>query len=299
MLPALAKTWVLSANNRVPYSSVQGVVRSELLGVKSAWMQSGALQVVGSSNGTVAAMDGTDRWNLEEDVEGWIVLVAPMMGNVQLLLAKTPSGAKIAYAPSYQLVSGRPWSAQEHVLSDDEFDVRDPRGDRLWSTGYATDGTAFWFFLARARSIHRCVFFQLCSSVVEAPATFDPAVVGFSLDNRGLEATGFSLKARGRATVNGIATQLFIGGESYGGAPLAADAQPGISDLQGGYIVQPLSLWSETPGARGKVGDLVDVWAGTPSLEDGDLLPDDGTKQMIAVGQFILPWDGLTDPVMV
>jgi hypothetical protein len=298
MLPALTRTWNISPNNRVPYSSVQEVTRRELLGVKNHWFASGAVQVVGSSNGVVGDMDNQDRWELESDVD-WIVLRAPMMGNVQILLEKTAQGAKVAIAPSYQFISNKPWSASELVLSDDQFDVGDARGDRLWSAGYATDGTAFWCFLARGRSIHRCVLLQICSSSVEAPSTFDPAVVGFSLDNRGLEASSFSKRPLGRAIVNGIACPLFIGGESYGGSPLAADAQPGVSDLQGGYIVQPLSLWSETLGARGKVGDLIDVWAGTPSLADGDLLPDDGTKQMIAVGQLILPWDGTTDPVMV
>jgi hypothetical protein len=234
MLPAPTRTWTISPNNRVPYSSVQGVICSELLGVKNHWLSSGAMSVVGSSNGLIADLDGQDRWSSAEDAQGWIVLNAMMMGGVQILLAKTATGAKIAYAPVYQLVDGQPWSASEHVLSDDAFDVQDPRGDRLWSSGYATDGTAFWFFLARGRSVHRYVLVQLCDSIVEAPAVFDPAVVGFSLDNRGLEAATFSRQPKGRATVNGVACSLFVGGESYGGAPLAADAQPGISDLQGG-----------------------------------------------------------------
>lgn len=298
MLPTPSRTYSISPNNRVTYSSVQAVVCAELLGIKNHWLLSGAMQIVGSSNGLIADMDGQDRWSTSDDV-GWIVLLAPMMGNVQVLLAKTPTGAKIAYASAYQLIDGQPWSGSEHVLSDDTFDVQDARGDRLWTSGYATDGTAFWFFLARARSIHRFAFLQLCSSSVSAPATYDPTVVGFSLDNRGLEANTFSRRDCGRATVNGTACSLFIGGESYGGAPLAADAQPGISDLQGGYIVQPLSLWSETHGARGKVGDLIDIWAGTPSLADGDLLPDDGSMKMIAVGQLIIPWDEATQPVLV
>lgn len=302
MLPTRARDWAVSPNNRLSYTTQEDVVRRELLGVKNFWKLSD-LKVIGSSNGLVGGFDGVDRWAVANDVGfsgyAWIVLNPTSLG-AQIMLACGGSTVEIAFSlTGYQFVNDLPYAADEQSLSDGELDVIDRNGERLWSAGYSSDGMGFWFFLARARSIHRLVLIQRCEPTVSLPATFDPPVVGFSLDNRGLEAKNCVGKALGKGKVNDILCPLYMGGESYGGAALAADAQPGISELQGGYLVQPLSLWSETLGARGKAGNLIDVWAGTPALSDGDLLPDDGTKQMIAVGQLVLPWDGTTTPVLV
>lgn len=297
------RTWTISPNNRIPFGSIEDTLQRELLGIKDHWKTALGVTVVGSSNGSVADFDGEDRWLSHEDVgrSSWIVLRAPGLGNAEILLERSNvTSVKIAFAPwGYQLVTGIPWGAREQVLSAGPFDVADERGDRLWSAGVSEDGAGFWFFLARARSIHRFCFLQDCESTVAPPATFDPSVVGFSLDNRGLEARRFVTKAMGAACVNDISSALFMGGESYGGAALAVEVQTTLTDLQGGFLVQPLSVWSEAPGARGKVGNLIDVWAGVAALSDGALLPDDGTMQMIAIGQFVIPWDGKTPSVLV
>ena len=303
MLPTAARTWSISPSNRIPYTSVEDVLQRELLGMKDHWRSATGVTVVGSSDGLVMAFDGEDRWATSTDIRGsaWIVLRAAGLGDAEIILERHgATDVLVAFAPSgYQLVSGRPWAGNEQILSSGRFDVEDIYGDRLWSSGFSSAGDAFWFFLARARSIHRLVLLQLCDSAVAAPATFDPAVVGFSLDNRCLEVRNFVARAKGVAYVNDVPCALFVGGESYGGAVLSVEVQTTQSELQGGYLVQPLSTWSETPGARGKVGNLVDIWAGVAALSDGDLLPDDGTKQMIAIGQLVISWDGVTDPVLV
>jgi hypothetical protein len=296
VLPVRARAWGISPNNRIVFTGGANVVRHELWAIKNFWKIHPDVEVVGSSNGLVYDLDGVDRWVEPQDAQGWLVLHAHRMGDVQILL----SPDKIAFSPSgYQLVGDQPWAVDEQILSTDEIDVDGP-GDRIWSAGHSSDGGGFWFFLARGRSIHRFVFLQLCESAVSAPATFDPSVVGFSLDNHCLEMKNCVTKGKGVAYVNGISCPLFIGGESYGGAALAVEVQTSPCQLQGGgYLVQPISVWSETLGARGKVADLVDVWAGPSAMADGDLLPDDGTKQMIVVGQFVIPWDGVTQPELV
>jgi len=302
MLPQSAGlSWTISPNNRVLPGEDAAAARAALWGIKEFWKLSAYFEVVGSGDGDAGAFDEADRWTDPDALHAWIVLRAAGMGGADLYLAVRGERVVIAFSPKrYQLVEGLVWARDEVVVHDGELDVQDLVGERIWSASAAADGSACWFFLAKGRSVHRLVLIQACTSIVEAPATFDPPIIGLSLDNRGLEAQGFAGRALGRAWINDLVCPLFVGGESYGGAMLAVDAQSSPCELQGGgYLAQPLSLWSETPGARGRVGELVDVWACPSVIPDGTPLPDDGSLGMIAVGQLILPWDGLTPPVVV
>jgi hypothetical protein len=103
-LPTLAKTWTFDTNNVVNTGAILTNVQTATLGIKNAFKAAG-WTVKGSSNGTVAAMDGVDRWSVITDLvfgqsgsaTSWIVLenAALAAGHFQLCLR-----------PFYRVVTG-------------------------------------------------------------------------------------------------------------------------------------------------------------------------------------------------
>lgn len=86
-----------------------------------------------------------------------------------------------------------------------------------------------------------------------------------------------------------------FGYETFGGsATPGTQALFGTSDMQGSSasMIQPLSLWSSSPTAKGKYGNVYDLWYGLATAADGDTYPADASRQFVQVGAFVFPWDG-------
>lgn len=301
MLPTRLRAYNVTADNELltPVSN-ELLARQILYGVKTHWLQHPNLEVVGSYNDGQGWLDGEDRWQSPEDLDdlAWIILRAAQLGGAQILLLVLGDCVKLALAPSgYQLVHGQPWATDELVLAYAPIatpaQVTTPW---YWSAGYASDGASFWFCLMSAGNVQQFTMVQAPVSAVLPPAQFEPAVIGFSMNAAALEARGHVNMPRVLAHINDTVCRLYIGGEGYSGVNLATELQTTPTELQAGYLIQPLSLWSETPGARGKVADLVDVWAVPAALRDGVTLPLDGAADFIVLGQLLIPWDGHTAP---
>ena len=65
-----------------------------------------------------------------------------------------------------------------------------------------------------------------------------------------------------------------------------------ISDFSGEVPATKIGIVSETPGARGKKGDLFDIWFGNERIESGTTFPVGATRTHAKHGDLIVPWNG-------
>ena len=328
-LPAKAKTWVALLNQRkTGWATIQTAYRDMVYLIKEQIKLCPGCTVAGSSNQTTGAMDATDRitsgaaWlrgASTTTAQSWIVFTFANMGGAQLCLAysATQDGlSRLSYSPGGLFVAAgtatyTPTATDEIVLQAHNGaplgDGNTGGADRIWNVQYADDGTALLIYTARSGAWLRLIVFQLCTSTVAGgTAAFSPAVWGAVFSTGALSqwygAAALGLNNLGAARVQGDGgsptnVALFGGVEATGG-----DAVPtihnSVAELQGGgYLICPLSLFSQTAGARGKVGNVVDLWLGLVSASDGDTYPNDTSRQFVAYGDLVLPNDGST-PVL-
>ena len=314
-LPSKTKTWGYSANNRITYSSLVQVTRDWALGFKNYLKTLSGVTVKGSSNGSAAAMDASDRWSVAGDItrgsnatsaQSWIVLDFANMGGTEVLLAfrgTSDDHFYISFSPGGNFVAAgtpthTPTATDECNLQSGSFVSSSTSADRLWTCAGASDGSAIFFLMFRSNALVHSGLLQLCTSAVLSPATFSPATWGFvggtTLSISTLSSTGQTNGARCfNGSTSGNVT-VKVGGEGFA-SQLAVERFSGTQTvLQGGsaYLIQPTAVWTETASFGGKLGNAIDFWAGNVSQNDGDTYPNDATNQFIGIGDWVFPWNG-------
>jgi hypothetical protein len=94
--------------------------------------------------------------------------------------------------------------------------------------------------------------------------------------------------------------QLKIGTEwHHNSEPMIADNY--INEISNEYPLTPIGIhnvdlsgYTASIGERGRYGHLFDIWMSVPLLTSGDNIPSGGSKQFVVVGDFVLPWDGVS-----
>jgi hypothetical protein len=323
-VPAKVKTWDntdaigVSTNRRSAYVSVAQVTKDLLYWIKEGIKATTGVSVKGSGISGAAAMDGVDRWTSAAVIPtvvvsttsantGWIVFdTGAAMGNVEIALSYiggAAQGGRLAFAPAndYALagtVTFHPTCTNEQVILAGDLNPATASGDRLLSFMSATDGSGFFWMVARSSVMAHVVIAQKVASQVNAPATNTPGFFGWAFTVSPVVGTIVGGAPLGVGRVNGVNATTLGSTElvSNAAAPLSLVA---ASDLQGagtGYLLYPIGLWSLTIGARGKIGVWYDFYLGLSSAGDGDYYSDDGgvTKPWINVGDVVLPWDNST-----
>jgi hypothetical protein len=310
-LPTKLKTWLYTPCVQVPGTgNIQTIVQPMMLGIKNAIKAMSGVTVKGSSNSVAGAMDGVDRWTLSTNLvaagngtaHSWVVLTLANMGGVDLFIgwdSTTYENCRFKWSPSGAYAGGNATTNPSAADEQDPVTLVDVNSnqtqDRRYSVAVTTDGSALWWWAARASTISFGYLMQLASSVVAVPATWSPAVFSWSWSARPTAVTAGTFKAR--ATGSGSVTNVTgsFGYETFNGqgAP-GSQALSGTSDMNGstGIMIQPLSFWSSTATAKGKYGNVYDLWYGLSSAADGDTYPNDATRQFVQVGPFVYPWDG-------
>lgn len=325
-LPVPAKTWTISPNNRISFVSLLDTNQHYLFGIK-AFLKTNGYAVKGSASAGTGAMDAVDRWTTFADVtprgantvtsQAWQVLTD---GNgCDILLAFQGSSdhqGRIAFSPGgLYVAAGTP---NQQPTATDEVEViaastslvdATATADRVWHGWVSTDKKACRFAIAR-QSVFVAVFWgveALVSTVVTSdklmgvPVTFSPAVWGFQYTPSQMSFSNFLTTNNGRARV--IVASVAFNATLLGGVEEfnSSATQWGNvkTELQGaiGYPLYPLSIGSNLSGAQGKLGNLVDWWAGrTSSVTDGDTY----ALQLISTsGGIAWPWDSSTQPVLL
>lgn len=315
-LPTKAKTWTTSACNRTATGVLLTNMQELLYRFKVQILAMSGVTVKGSCNQVTGTMDGTDRWTGPTDIlrggsatsaQSWIVLDCANMGGAEFLITYWGAGGgdqncNIAFSPggNYALAgtsTHKPTATDEIIIQSTGLGGNGVL-DRLWTSMVASDGTGFFFLVAKSGAWESCTGLQLVTTRVLAPSTHSPAVVGFSFGSVVSPATfaGWGTSTAGsRVTPSGGAATnvaLFFGAEGYK-TSIAGSLQTSVCELQGSaHQIYPVSVWSETALCRGPVGNLVDIWAGNVNASDGDTYPNDATRLFVQVNDLILPWDG-------
>ena len=334
-LPTLTKTWIIDPCNRIPFVSVLGTMQAYLFEFK-AFLKLNGFTVKGSASAGVGAMDAVDRWTSAATVtpratiagasQAWIVLTSTGSA-IDICFAFQGSGddfCRIAFSPGgLYVAAGTP--NQQPTASDEVVDHlatvsminSTASGDRLWSGWVSSDAKMVRSAIARGGSWissfggttgHGIWFIEQFSSVAVAPASGTPAAnptwIGcFQGANTIPNGTQIG-RSRLIIASTAFTAAIHFGMEYQFGNPSTFGTEK--PQLQGalGYPIFPVSLFADTGGARGKLGNVIDAWTGRTTLDtSGDTY---GTLQFItmngyigtAAGGGVWPWDGVTVPVM-
>lgn len=335
-LPTLTKTWTISPCNRIAYVSLLDTLQKYFFGIKN-FLKANGYTVKGSSGagaGGGAAMDGVDRWVTSANVtprgattttaQAWIVLTSSGSG-VDILLAyqgATDDAALVALSTggSYVLAgtaTHQPTATDAQTVIGATSIISTGVGDRLWSGWVSTDAKSCRFALARA-GVWLGYFngappwgVEHYTSVMIAPVNGLPAAnptAGFNYTAAAVSTGNDAGTARVRVANADFTTTMQWGAEYLFTTASLALIGFGAEkpELQGslGYPLVPLTLYGTTAGARGRIGDAIDVWMGRTSGDSpGDTY---GTRTFIVMpgGDGLTtgtglawPWDGSV-PVM-
>lgn len=331
-LPALQKTWNISACNRIPYVSLNDTMANLLFGVKE-FLKSHGYTVRGSSDGVTGGMDGVDRWDTASKAAirgasattpmSWIVLRDQnprTLGadGVDILFAyqgasddiariSISSTAEYAVAGTATHRPATPANTECVAAENASLISSATSGDRLWSCWVSSDARAFRVAVARGNIWVGMLWGveDLASSVI-SPAQFDPAVWawGYSSANTGFATVvaGHSTQRGGQArvVVSSIPYIVNVGGTHESLENTSVNYANYNLELQGSQGVPMFPLGCATlnsVGARGKLGDRFDWWTGRTAVgtADGDTY---GSLEFIQLGHIVWPWDEITTPVM-
>lgn len=322
-LPTPQKTWVIDPCNRVVFSSLVQTQRT-IAYENKVFLKANGFTVKGSSTGSVAAMDAVDRWAAATDAgtrgantttaQSWIVLEHSGMGGLEILMTyqgSADNNYKIAISPGGNwtvaaTATHQPTASDEVIVIANTIDFINSTasGDRLWSGWVSSDGAICRLAIARAGAWVNGFAIESVSSTVNTSggAGFSPAVLGVLLGT-GSAFQPYSTRnnaavanAGGVGRANGIGqatTQVtgMMGVEGYNGTSGPANTTF-VPELQGSALLYPLTVWSNTATARGKLGLLYDWWVGLTTAGDGDTYPNDATRLFIQLNDDVWPWDG-------
>jgi len=329
-MPAKQKTWTVSANNRIPFVTLNDTMSKYLFGVKE-FLKTNGYTIAGSSNGTTGGTpgtpDGVDRWITSANVttqganaasaQSWVILTD---GNgVQILLTyqgAAAQNARFSFSPGALFVvaatsQNQPTATDEQVFSPATNDVINSTGslDRSWFGWVDSQSKLCRFAIARNQVfVGQLWGVELVASVVAgAGTTWSPAVWGFALPANSDTWAGGSVVGLARPTVSSSSVNVSAkwAVEQFGNSSTDTSIHNSKAEMQGalGFPVVPIGIGSTTAGGQGKLGNLYDFWYGRGSGgSDGDVYQN---KQYVGVagfrgntGSLIWPWDGATTPVL-
>lgn len=331
-LPTLTKTWIIDPCNRITYVSLLDTMQRYLYQIKE-FLKANGWTVKGSASAGTGAMDAVDRWTVSTDVtpratvaaasQAWIVLTSSGSG-VDLCLnfrGSTDDICRQAFSPGGLYVAAGTPNQQPTATDEVEVDGfgqsvigNQTSGDRLWSGWVTSDAKMCRFAIARAGiwggvfgngrpwGIETYVATPIVTPAYPTPLA-NPTLI-YATDSNSLP--NGSIIGKTRLTVASIAytANVHWGMETFVNSTFFGNEKP---QLQGGlgYPIYPLSYFSNTAGAKGKLGNAIDIWQGRTS---GDLPGDTyGALQFIVMlggsggtagTSMVYPWDGVTVPVM-
>jgi hypothetical protein len=229
----------------------------------------------------------------------------------------TDDVCRISYSPG-QLFTAAATSTHQPTATDEQLLTSattvinaTASADRLWHGWVSSDAKAFRVVTARSGVVLGAWGVETFLSALVAPAVGVPLATpawGFAYNRAGLTFTNIPLAfvantAGGvaRVVVSSVGINAVCGGGTEGaisGTSVAVNYGTIQPELQGaaGYPMTPVTAWSLTTGARGKLGTRIDWWLGRTGQPDGDTY---GAKLFINLADTVWPWDGTTTPQML
>lgn len=319
-LPTPQKTWLTATVvNTLTGSDTnnQKDIEIKAKNQRKAWGHT----VFGSGNGITGGQDGVDRWNATTDIPNfavpWIGFTNPATG-AQDVIAYTNNGESdwyYAHSPDGGFTGGTssaaPTAPHQTILYYNSFFGRGDGGSNaqfvcnMWmSTDLTCFRRSYWFNHTNIGNI----FYDGIDDPTSgwgAPnyGMFDKHGVSVSISQDCAligNFVSFPYSGKGlfcgwgpHGAMNMLGHVICAG---YGGfSPLPGIAKNKISntyrlgDARCG-LYEPIG--NADGGWHGRVFDLWWVQTNLNLFNPGDTLPLDGSKQFVAIGDFMLPWNG-------
>ena len=318
-LPTLQKTWNYDVNEIRDFAAATDIERARalLFYMKEQLVDSGKWAVEASSDATSYKNVGDadpDLWIDKDDLNrgsttrSWCILYNSTLG-VSLCIDMQTS---YDYQCDVYLVKGhynadglttsKPTSANTEITYANTSSAlgRDGGSTRVvLHSMWSTDGECFRFY-AISNGTNPGVAAFILEKPSNAPDGWTNPIIfdwiGDSNDETWPTLARWYTGLNIYAEVNGSIHQMYATGEACadGNEPITqrADCNPSDLDTGGGYLLQPMGLYGKDPGIKGSNGRLTDIWWRPIEMAIFDTLPDDGTRQFIAVGKVIWPWNG-------
>jgi len=315
-MPTLAKTWQFSINQQTANSgSVETNTDTAFLLIKNALKAfgSGAWTVVGSSNGTTAGIDGVDRLSTIADIvhnnaasaHSWIVLKNTGLGsNFQVLFAfdsSNPYQWTIITSPSAGFTGG---SITANPTTTDGFTHLSVGS--FWPSSAAalvshtmvsTDGECTRVVVYSANAVVGGLFFEKAQN----PSTgwTIPVWCRVAVGSTSLNVTSWASVASNYGSRAGSTnfTGFFLSeGTNAGLAYSTTDVGTVANQLDSTWPLFPFGLCSQTPGVKGRHGNVYDLWCRPSGVAVADTFPNDpALRRLVAFGELVFPWTNGAD----
>lgn len=306
--PVKTKTWQYNVDNLQAALGTVALDNSSLI-----YALKNALQGFGSSpwvcdyscltTGNVGTKgDGTDRltsaaaivWNTAGSAHSWIVL---KQGTFELCFDfSNNTGTRnvmtivVSWGAGFTggSATARPTATDEKtIITNGNWLVSTTDLAMRWSIQMATDGTSTRLFVFAGGSQILGAFFdqmtQLTTGNTNPWVAFWSSGAGYSVGS--LSGVIFPLFPASVQALASLTCEATISGTALYSNQIIAN------ETDGTWPAWPLGLYvSGTVGARGKQGNLQDIWFGSTSATTGDSYPL-ANADFLQVGGCIIPWN--------
>lgn len=272
---------------------------------------SGAPTCKGSSNGTTAGMDNTNRWAADADLvwntagnaHSWIVLQFGALFHLCIDLANGTSSFLAAFISPTAFTGGsttaRPTSADEiQILGTTSAGAQWERGQtnigRVYHVDLATDSSQLTI-IGFDQNIQN-TFWRIEVPANAVSGWTNPMYGGISPGSGGsldgICAYSALFQSNGLFKAKGVSAMTLDYTTEAKGSQFIGQLQTTPNGLDGGYPLTACGLFSATPSNVGRHGSVVDLWAGSTTNNTGDTFPAGATRTFMTFGDIVLPWDG-------
>lgn len=323
-LPILNKTWQFNVNNTDATSTAfTGLgVTTYALKVALTGFASNPWTVVLSSDGASTAGAG-DNWLNSGDANvhnssgnrSWIVLRQAAIGGgsgLEMLLHMTKNGGGASTIVECYISAAAGFtggSLTARPTATDEAHTANGAGRHNWTDAQdltvnpgrlhvqmSADGkaTRWWFY---TQNYCPC-FYTIEEPKNPSPSWTNPWFAVACVD--WYAATNFrptyaylnDINTNTAAYINSAKVQMYLTSEGFISS-MAGQTQTYANDLDSNaWPMFPIGIFCTVAAARGRHGELNDLWWGSTTRADGDHYPADLSRQFAQVGDLIVPWLG-------
>lgn len=325
-LPTLSKTWQYAVNQPQTQgnSSSPGYCSYVMYDLKESLVgfSSNPWSVVRSSDGSSVSTgdlwaDGGDavHWDGGTTPSGWVVLQqnAISTGFQLLIWPRNNSGGNQSVVEMYisEAAGFTGGSANgTRPTATDEVDVWNAEGQPEWTDRVALDTVPGVLHVMQSTDGEITRFWLYMNGVVKMWCNIEKprdAVSGWTIPwictmaSSEYGGTDFQpiyghlndINTITACRAGGVPTaHCYYTSESCISSMLGEQQITGAELDSNSYPFFPIGLFSQDVGARGRLGALTDIWWASTATGDGDYYPADLTRQLVQVGDVIMPWNG-------
>ena len=319
------KTWQFNVNQSIAAQGSTALTTARVLRLIKNSLTSFASSpwtVVGSSNGTTAGLDATDRWTTDSDViwnaessaHSWIVLKQTgVAANFQLLincgLSTTVDNIYVSVSFSAGFTGGsattKPTATDEIVLNNNSTWILGANAGRVLHVTQTSTGEQTRIFVWDNTNTRFMTLWMIDKFNNSTTLTYPYylMVQGGNLaaiTNSRLATDTGTAKLVYNNSSYGIAMtwEGYYTGSAYTGLHDLSTTQ-GPNEINGKYDLYKIGIASGISGIRGRHGKFYDLWWGVGGVDAAGLTANsrgtfdvNGTKTYAQLGMLIIPWNG-------